>query len=382
MEKIVTFTNLMSGLYIHIPYCKKACNYCDFHFSTSLGTKLELVKSMVKEIEIRKNYLDNNQLQSVYFGGGTPSLLLKSEMEILFDAIKKNYKIEPLAEITIECNPDDVTESSLITWKELGFNRLSVGLQSFDDQELKWMNRAHNASQSLSCLEVAQSHGFQNISIDLIYGSKFQTKNSWLKTIQKAIELNVQHISAYNLTIEKGTSLSRSIEKGMEPKIREDFSAWQFETLIKELVSCGFIHYEVSNFAKPDFFAVHNSNYWRQKSYIGIGPSAHSYNLTSRQWNVRNNQLYIKAINLNQNFFETEVLTAENRFNEYILTRLRTIWGCSLTEIEMEFGSKINSHCLKIINKNKRHLLLQNNVFCLTDAGKLYADKISADFFL
>lgn len=372
----------MSGLYIHIPYCKQACNYCDFHFSTSLGTKTELVNSMVRELEIRKDYLDNKQLQSLYFGGGTPSLLLRSEMEILFEAINKIYKIEPSSEITIECNPDDVTEANLIDWRELGFNRLSIGLQSFDDIELKWMNRAHNASESLACVKLAQSKGFKNISIDLIYGSKFQTESSWHNTLQTIIELNIQHISAYNLTIENGTLLGYAVKKGNEPTVREDFSAWQFETLVKELVKSGFIHYEISNFAKPDFFAVHNSNYWRQKSYIGIGPSAHSYNLKSRQWNVRNNQLYIKAIGLDENFFETEILTRDNQFNEYILTGLRTKWGCSLKQIEMEFGSEIKSHCLTILNKNKTHLLLENDVFCLTDAGKLYADKISADFFI
>jgi oxygen-independent coproporphyrinogen-3 oxidase len=378
----VTFTLKMSGLYIHIPYCKQACNYCDFHFSTSLGTKTELVNSMVRELEIRKDYLDNKQLQSLYFGGGTPSLLLRSEMEILFEAINKIYKIEPSSEITIECNPDDVTEANLIDWRELGFNRLSIGLQSFDDIELKWMNRAHNASESLACVKLAQSKGFKNISIDLIYGSKFQTESSWHNTLQKIIELNIQHISAYNLTIENGTLLGYSVKKGNEPTVREDFSAWQFETLVKELVKSGFIHYEISNFAKPDFFAVHNSNYWRQKTYIGIGPSAHSYNLKSRQWNLRNNQLYIKAIGLDENFFETEILTRDNQFNEYILTGLRTKWGCSLKQIEMEFGSEIKSHCLTILNKNKTHLLLENDVFCLTDAGKLYADKISADFFI
>jgi oxygen-independent coproporphyrinogen-3 oxidase len=372
----------MSGLYIHIPYCKQACNYCDFHFSTSLGTKTELVNSIVRELEIRKDYLDNKQLQSLYFGGGTPSLLLRSEMEILFEAINKIYKIDPSSEITIECNPDDVTEANLIDWRELGFNRLSIGLQSFDDIELKWMNRAHKASESLACVKLAQSKGFKNISIDLIYGSKFQTESSWHNTLQTIIELNIQHISAYNLTIENGTLLGYAVKKGDEPTVREDFSAWQFETLIKELVKSGFIHYEISNFAKPDFFAVHNSNYWRQKSYIGIGPSAHSYNLKSRQWNVRNNQLYIKAIGLDENFFETEILTRDNQFNEYILTGLRTKWGCSLKQIEMEFGSEIKSHCLTILNKNKMHLLLENDVFCLTDAGKLYADKISADFFI
>lgn len=372
----------MSGLYIHIPYCKQACNYCDFHFSTSLGTKTELVNSMVRELEIRKDYLDNKQLQSLYFGGGTPSLLLRSEMEILFEAINKIYKIEPSSEITIECNPDDVTEANLIDWRELGFNRLSIGLQSFDDIELKWMNRAHNASESLACVKLAQSKGFKNISIDLIYGSKFQTESSWHNTLQTIIELNIQHISAYNLTIENGTLLGYAVKKGNEPTVREDFSAWQFETLVKELVKSGFIHYEISNLAKPDFFAVHNSNYWRQKSYIGIGPSAHSYNLKSRQWNVRNNQLYIKAIGLDENFFETEILTRDNQFNEYILTGLRTKWGCSLKQIEMEFGSEIKSHCLTILNKNKTYLLLENDVFCLTDSGKLYADKISADFFI
>ncbi len=372
----------MSGLYLHIPYCKQACNYCDFHFSTSLGTKPDLVNAMIREIELRKDYLVSKLLQSVYFGGGTPSLLSKTELHNLFNTIKKYYTIASDAEITIECNPDDVNESNLKEWKSLGFNRLSIGLQSFNNLELKWMNRAHNAVQSLNCVKMAQDYGFSNISIDLIYGSKFQTKDSWLETLQTAIDLNIQHISAYNLTVEKGTVLGHSVDKGKEPNVNEDFSAWQFEMLIEELTKNGFIHYEISNFGKAGYFAVHNSNYWKPKPYIGIGPSAHSFNLNSRQWNIKNNQLYIKAIANNENFFDTEVLSTENRFNEYILTGLRTIWGCNLNEIEKEFGSENKAHCLSIINKNKRHLFLQNDVFCLTDAGKLYADKISADFFI
>lgn len=379
---MVIFTDKMSGLYIHIPYCKQACNYCDFHFSTSLKSKPKLLNALVQEIEIRKDYLTDKCLQTLYFGGGTPSLLMEEDFINLFKAIKYNYTLEPTAEITIECNPDDVTPNNLILWKSFGFNRLSIGLQSFNDEELAWMNRAHNAQQSLNCVELAKSYGFNNISIDLIYGSKFQTQNNWIETLKKAISLNIQHISAYNLTIEKDTSLGRNATKGNEPIINDELSAWQFEMLIEKLKDNGFIHYEISNFCKDGCIAKHNSNYWKQKPYIGIGPSAHSFNLNSRQWNIKNNNSYIDLVASNGVFYETEFLTKENRFNEYILTGLRTIWGCSLAEIENSFGLEIKNFCLEVITKNKKHLLLQNDTFCLTDAGKLYADKLSADFFI
>ncbi|MFN8231398.1 MAG: radical SAM family heme chaperone HemW [Bacteroidia bacterium] len=375
------FTQLMSGIYIHIPYCKKACSYCDFHFSTNLNNKPELVKSLLQEIDLRHNYLNNNTLQSVYFGGGTPSLLSFDELFQILNKIKQYFKFDNAIEITLECNPDDITEESLNNWLKLGINRLSVGLQSFNNDELLWMNRAHNAEQSLNCIEFAKKAGFKNISIDLIYGSKFQTENTWLSTIDTLLKLNIQHVSAYNLTIENGTLLGNALKKGKEPPINDDFCAWQFEKLSDKLTNDGFVHYEISNFGLPNFIAVHNSNYWKQKPYLGIGPSAHSYNLDSRQWNVKSNANYIQSLKNKKPFFEIETLSIENKFNEYIFTGLRTIWGCNLNDINSQFGEKYLDYCKSVLTKHKESFIQKENNFSLTTSGRLIADKLASEFF-
>lgn len=372
----------MPGIYIHIPFCKQACNYCDFYFSTNLSTKTLLVNSIVSEINLRANYLPNKHLNSIYIGGGTPSLLSIPELELLFNTLSKHYTWDITTEITLEANPDDITLTTLKNWQTLGINRLSIGLQSFNNNELKWMNRAHTAAESVSSVKMAQQAGFNNISIDLIYGSKFQTQKSWQHTLQTAIELNTQHISAYNLTIEAKTALGNKHSKGLEPSINDELSSTQFLQLINALQSAHFIQYEISNFGKENFFAVHNSNYWKQQHYLGLGPSAHSYNGTSRQWNVSNTIKYNLALHNNTSFFEVEALTVNQKYNEYVLTRLRTIWGCNTTEIEKLFGVTTLNYFLKTIKTKQNFITQTHNIYTLNTQGKLNADGIAAHLFL
>lgn len=370
-------------MYIHIPFCKQACTYCDFHFSTSVNFKDLMIKSFIKEISLRFNYLKSNKLNSIYFGGGTPSLLNINELDLLFDTLHRYFEFDNLTEITFEVNPDDVSKKNLDAWKKIGINRLSIGIQSFNDEELKWMNRAHEAKQSVKSVLLAQDAGFSNITIDLIYGSKFQTIDSWQETLQKAVNLKTQHISSYNLTIENKTVLGSRTEKGIEPAVNENLSSKQFLLMVDLLKQSDFIQYEVSNFGKSGYFAQHNSNYWLQKEYLGIGPSAHSFNGLSRQWNIKNNNAYIKGLEQNLIHFEREELSIKDRFNEYVLTRLRTIWGCDLSEIENLFGEAITSHFLKMIDKQQFHFNNNNNgVYTLKGESLLFADGIASDFFL
>ena len=372
----------MSGLYIHIPFCKKACNYCDFHFSTQLLNKSALVDAICDEILIKKNYTGDKNLSSIYFGGGTPSLLTTPELEKIFNCIHQHFKLETEIEITFEANPDDISEVVLKEWQKFGINRLSIGLQSFNDEELKWMNRAHTASESEASVKLAQDVGFKNISIDLIYGSKFQTLKNWESTLQKAIDINTQHISSYNLTIEQKTVLGLRHKKGLEPAVSDALSSEQFLMMIDALKRSGFIHYEISNFGKENYFAIHNSNYWLGKFYIGVGPSAHSFNGNTRQWNIKNNQQYIDKIKNKEPFFEIEHLSLQNKYNEYILTRLRTIWGCNVKEMEMLFGKEIVQHFLKEIKTKSSFIKENNGIYTLNTAGKLQADGIAADLFI
>lgn len=341
-----------------------------------------MVDSICREIELRKDYLGTKHIDTIYFGGGTPSLLDKKELEQIFTALKEYYSWSANTEITLECNPDDLSKEKLNELKDLGINRLSIGLQSFDDAELKWMNRAHNAGESESSVKLAQELGFNNITIDLIYGSKFTTLESWEKTLQKAIALNVPHISSYNLTIENKTQLGHAFSKGSEPAVDDEKSAKQFEKMVELLEANGYEHYEISNFAKPGFISQHNSNYWRGQTYLGLGPSAHSYNGVSRQWNVSNNSLYIKGIAANADYFKIETLSKLNKYDEYVLTGLRTKWGCDLNFIEQTFGEEFKTHFLVQIKKYLPDCVSQSQtIFTLTRKGKLLADKIAMELF-
>jgi len=379
---LTTFELSVSGIYFHIPFCKQACSYCDFHFSTLLAGKEQLVSSMLLELDTRKAYLASKQLGSIYFGGGTPSLLSAAELEAFFKKLAEQYFWDKNTEITLEANPDDITKSALADWKKLGINRLSIGLQSFNDAELKWMNRAHTAAESEASVKLAQDAGFDNISIDLIYGSKFQTELSWKHTLQTAIDLNTQHISSYNLTIEAKTAIGVNYTKGKEPGVNDELSAKQFEYMQEALKQSEFIQYEISNFGKTGYFAKHNSNYWLQQHYLGIGPSAHSYNGLTRQWNVKNNSVYVKALRESLVYFEMEELSKNDRYNEYVLTRLRTIWGCDVNEINELFGEKYKTHFLRSVAARSKHFTEGGTVLKLKEEARFLADGIAADLFI
>lgn len=375
----------MSGIYIHIPFCKQACNYCDFHFSTSLKNKDALIKALLLEIELRKNYLKDSTIETIYFGGGTPSVLSEKDVFNLLEIIYKQYNVSSSAEITLECNPDDLSNEKLMELKRLEINRLSIGLQSFSDEELKWMNRAHTAQESESSVKRAQDKGFENITIDLIYGSKFSNITNWRSSLRKAIQLNVPHISAYNLTIEEKTKLGHDYKYQLEKPIDDEKSSEMFIEMIEVLQKNNFIQYEISNFAKEGFYSIHNSNYWKGKYYIGLGPSAHSFDGVSRQWNISNNNLYIKYLNEGaKKYYEKEILSEVDRYNEYILLSLRTIWGIDLNYLNQSFDISYNSTFQLQLGKLLRQekVVIKGNIVTLTNQGKLLADKIASDLFV
>ena len=375
----------MSGIYIHIPFCKQACHYCDFHFSTSLQNKGLFLNSILSEIDLRINYLPNKKIESIYFGGGTPSLLSEKETFLILEKIYKLYNVSKDAEITLECNPDDLSDEKLKELKRLEVNRLSIGLQSFDEEELIWMNRAHTAKESESSVKRAQDRGFENITIDLIYGSKFSNLANWKKTLNKAIALDVKHISSYNLTIEEKTKLGHDFKLKKEVAIDDEKSSELFLEMINRLEKNNFIHYEISNFGKEGFFSLHNSNYWKGEHYLGLGPSAHSFDGQSRQWNVSNNNIYIKRISeKNESYFEKEILTEKERFNEYVLTSLRTIWGIDLNYLSANFNTEFVKHYLIQIEKyiKQETVVINDTTYTLTEKGKLFADKIASELFV
>jgi oxygen-independent coproporphyrinogen-3 oxidase len=373
----------MSGIYIHIPFCKQACFYCDFHFSTSLKKKEDMIAALVKEIEIRKVELENTIIETIYFGGGTPSVLSTKEIETLIDAVYKNFAVVENPEITLEANPDDLSEEKIIELSNSPINRLSIGIQSFFEKDLKLMNRAHNSKEAKKCLEFATQY-FANISVDLIYGIPDCTNQEWRENIQTALSFGVPHISSYALTVEPKTPLASFIKKGIIKNVDDEKAQEQFHVLIEELENASFIHYETSNFGKEGFFSQNNSSYWLGKSYLGIGPSAHSFDGNQRSWNVRNNAKYINAIAENTLPIERETLSKTDRYNEYIITGLRTIWGVSFDKIRNEFGDKYIEY---LENHSKKHLqkdllYLENQVLKTTKKGKFLSDGIASDLFI
>lgn len=375
----------MSGIYIHIPFCKQACHYCDFHFSTSLKLKSNLVEAILTEIDLRLPYLKNKNIETIYFGGGTPSLLSEKELFLILEKLYKTYNVSSHAEITLEANPDDLSIDKLKELKRLEINRLSIGLQSFNDEELIWMNRAHTAAESEASVKRSQDKGFENISIDLIYGSKFSSLTNWKKTLDKTISLDVKHISSYNLTIEDKTKLGHDFKVKKEMAIDDEKSSELFLEMIDRLEKNKFIHYEISNFGKENWFSNHNSNYWKGIEYIGFGPSAHSFDGVSRQWNISNNSLYIKNVNdTNESYFEKELLSEVDQFNEYILTSLRTIWGIDAEVLKNKFSSEIIHSFNRNINTyiSKGMVTFTNNQYVLTSKGKLFADRIASELFV
>ena len=349
-----------------------------------MKSKSDLVVALADELELQKNYLQGASLETIYFGGGTPSVLTTSELNFLFDKINALHEIAPNAEITLEANPDDLNSEYLKSLRrDTPINRLSIGIQSFAEEDLRWMNRAHNAIEARSCIEYAQDAGFDNLTIDLIYGSPTLSDEQWLQNLQIAFDYDIPHISCYALTVEEGTALDSFVKKGKRPNVDEERAARHFEMLMEEMRRNGFLHYEISNFALPDRFARHNSNYWLGAMYLGIGPSAHSFDGASRQWNVSHNPQYIKALRDGKVPFTKEDLTPTQRYNEYVMTSLRTIWGCDPLEINHRFGKDYLKHFnQKILQPIQNQMVMTDGKkYFLSDSGKLLADRITMELF-
>lgn len=372
----------MAGIYVHIPFCKKRCSYCDFHFSTTFSSYREkLIGAICSELEIRKSELHGALIETVYFGGGTPSLLTKEELASIMSTIRNQFQLSDNPEITFEVNPDDATAENLADWKELGINRLSIGLQSFQETDLAWMNRSHSTQQGEMAVRLAQAKGFNNISIDLIYGLPELSNEQWVAHLNQALKLNVQHISSYCLTIEPKTALNHFVASGKLSRPTEDQQSEQFDLLVSTLAHEGFEQYEISNFAKDQKYAKHNSAYWNFSPYLGVGPSAHSFNGHQRRWNVANNTKYYQQVGKNQDWFELENLTESEKWNEYFLTGLRTKWGILKNNIQEMGGLNPSELTLMDTYLKNEWILEANEYFVLTEKGKLQADGIASSFF-
>lgn len=373
----------MASLYLHIPFCKQACYYCNFHFSTGKKNMDQMIASLKKEMKLNQNYLGGEKIETLYFGGGTPSILHASDIEQLIDFVKNNFELNDNVEVTLEANPDDITEVNANAWLSTGVNRLSIGTQSFLDKDLKWMNRAHNAEQAIKSIKMVQQCGFNNINIDLIYGLPESTNDEWKKNLEQAIELQVQHLSCYSLTVEPRTALDYFVRSGNVKPVDEEKAALQFEWLMKVATENNFEHYEISNFAIAGMRSRHNSSYWLGKKYLGIGPSAHSYNGISRQWNAADNNFYISALLQNEIPYEIEILSPEEKFNEFVMIRLRTIEGISKTDLQ-NFETSFQEHFSEVAKSFIENGLIQisGNNFSLTNKGKLLADHIISELMI
>lgn len=371
-------------IYLHIPFCKQACYYCDFHFSTSLSQKEAMIDAICQEIYLQKHYLKKTSISTVYFGGGTPSILDETSLHAIFSALHQTFIILPEAEITLEANPDDITSEKLRMFKKFGINRLSIGIQSFHEPHLLQMNRAHNAKEAETCVQLAQDAGIDNITIDLIYAIPAPSHEILYADLAKIEALNLRHVSAYCLTIEPQTVFGKWTKQGKMPNIDDDFSAEQFSILVKTLQDMGYEQYEISNFARNQHYSKHNTSYWKQEEYLGIGPSAHSFNEHSRQYNIANNTKYIQQINQGVIPATLEYLSKEDQINEYLLTGLRTIWGCNIEYLDNLLGSSfidLQKNFLQPIF-NAGHIEIQQQSLKLTQAGKLFADRIASDLFI
>lgn len=373
----------MAGIYIHIPFCKQACHYCNFHFSTTLSQKNELTTAIIQEIALQKDYLSGANLETIYFGGGTPSILKAAEIESILNELAKHHSIDSGAELTLEANPDDLTKEKLYDLKSLGINRLSIGIQSFHEVDLKWMNRSHDAKEARNCITNARATGFEDLSVDLIFGSNTTTTEMWAENLATAAEYEIPHLSCYGLTVEEGTALNHFIKSGKQAAPEENLSADQFEMTMAYLAKHGYEQYEISNYAKDERYSRHNTNYWKQVSYLGLGPAAHSYNGNNRQWNVAHNKKYIDSISEDKVPFEIENLSTRDKVNEYLLTGLRTIWGCKKTQLEF-----IKPGSVEELSGDLELLIAKGQVedkgdfFHLTAKGKLLADAIISQLFL
>ncbi len=373
----------MSGIYIHIPFCKQACHYCDFHFSTSMAKKDMMISALKKELVLRREEFKGEVVKTIYFGGGTPSVLETNEINDLIQTVYSNYHVTENPEITLEANPDDLSAEKLLELSNSPINRLSIGIQSFFEEDLLFMNRAHNANEAEECLKEAIRH-FDNISIDLIYGIPGMSNERWEKNIEKALSFGIPHISSYALTVEPKTALANFIKKGVVKPIDDEQAQKQFLILYDVLTKAGFDCYEVSNFGKPGYYSKNNTAYWLGAKYMGIGPSAHSYDGERRGWNINNNPKYLKAIEKGELPIETEVLSKNDKYNEYVMTGLRTSWGISLERIQNEFGEKYSAYLTQQIGKyvEQKLLILSEDQLVATKNGKFLVDGIASDLFI
>lgn len=372
-----------AGIYIHIPFCKQACHYCDFHFSTSMGKKEAMVSALKKELELRKHEFKDELVETIYFGGGTPSVLTSEEINGIIDTVYLHYTVVENPEITLEANPDDLSEERIIQLSESPINRLSIGIQSFFDEDLRMMNRAHSSKEAEGALEIA-TRFFDNISIDLIYGIPGMSNERWEQNIEKALSFGIPHISSYALTVEPKTALSSFIKKGIVKPTDDKAAQEHFTILLDKMEIAGFVSYEISNFGKPGYFSKNNTAYWLQKKYIGIGPSAHSFDGNRRGWNINNNPKYIKSIAKNELPLEIEILTKTDKYNEYVMTGLRTVWGVSLQRIKQEFGEKYSEYLLQQADKymQKSLLCIDDDTLLTTKKGRFLVDGIASDLFM
>lgn len=372
----------MLGIYIHIPFCKKSCHYCNFHFSTSLKDKEDMIKAINKEI-YQKAILNNDKVSTIYFGGGTPSILDVEEINLIIENIYKNFNVGKNIEITIEANPDDLSKHKLNDLSKTKINRISIGVQSFIDKELKIMNRVHDSKKAIKSIEMAKKY-FNNISVDLLYGVPDSSIKSWNYNLDTISSFNINHISAYALTVEPKTALESFINKSILSMPDEDLVYSQYKLINEKLSSKNFINYEVCSFAQKDFFSKNNSAYWLRKKYIGIGPSAHSFDGESRSWNISNNKKYIDQIRDGDNYYKKENLTKVDQYNEYIMTGLRTIWGVSVKHIESNFDVRFKNYFLKKIKSHiaKKNVYKEDDLYLTTQSGRFLADGIASDLFL
>jgi oxygen-independent coproporphyrinogen III oxidase len=373
----------MSSIYIHVPFCKQACNYCDFHFSTNTKYAEQMLQAMLLELDQKKDYLPNKNIETIYFGGGTPSIVEVAFIEKLLLKINATYNISGQAEVTLEANPDDLNIEKLKDLKSIGINRLSIGLQSFFKEELSWMNRAHNAEQSFACIANAHQQGFDNISIDLIYGSQLLTDEQWKKQLSIVESLPIHHLSCYALTIEDKTALGQAVKSKIIPDVEDSKQDRHFKILQEWSAHSGYEHYEISNLGKANKHSNHNSAYWANKPYLGIGPSAHSYNGYARQWNISNNAVYMKLIKESDGYFENEILSEKDKYNELILTQLRTSKGLNKNTIVHDFNSKIKKYFHQEYQKQLKlgHLEETNEIIRIPYTHWFKADGIASDMF-
>jgi oxygen-independent coproporphyrinogen-3 oxidase len=374
----------MAGIYIHIPFCKRKCHYCNFYSLANQKNKEQFHKALLKEIALQKNYLHGEPIETIYFGGGTPSLLSISQIDEILNQIHQHYKVLSNAEIDLEANPDDLDKTILVDYKKSGINRLSIGTQAFDDDILQKLNRIHSTQQAIDAVHIAQSVGFENISIDLIYGIPGLTNQLWQQSIAQALSLNVPHLSAYHLTVEPNTALDVLIRKNKYPQPKEAEGIEHSLMLMQQMQANGYEHYEISNYALPGKYSVHNTNYWRQKSYLGLGPSAHSFDLNSRQWNVASITKYIEALQQGKLLFEKEEISNTDQYNEFVMLGLRTQWGIDIKELQSKFGQEKTQYFQKQIQKylSQEKLVFENGIYRLSNQGKIFADGIAGDLFI